>query len=247
MAEKLASCICLTYKRAPTAQILLEEAIQSFLLQDYTDKELLVVNDAPEQNLSLAQPHPNITILNIKRRFRTLGEKYNAAIAMAKGDYIFPWEDDDLSFSWRLSLSIRNLLLTGVEYYNPKRYWYWDGKYHFKHPMGYTHNASVFTRKAFTKVGGYGYLSGPQDAAMDTALLKKVKSLIGSPNNKELPRKDWFYVYRWGTGSYHLSGVSNTQSYYDSLTKTPVKEQNIILKPQWRTDYVADTRQYLEK
>lgn len=246
MSDKLVSCICLTYKRAPTAQVLLEEAINSFLIQDYTDKELLIINDA-EQDLVLATPQPSITILNIKRRFRTLGEKYNAAIALAKGDYICPFEDDDISLPWRLSMSMRYLLASGAEYYNPKRYWYWDGKYHFKHPMGYAHNASIFTRNAFTKVRGYESLSGPQDAAMDTTLLKKVKYLIGSLNNQELPRKDWFYIYRWSTGSYHLSGVSNTQSYYDSLAKTNIKNSTIILKPRWRTDYVAETRQLLGK
>jgi glycosyltransferase involved in cell wall biosynthesis len=247
MTNKLVSCICLTYKRAPTAQILLEETIQSFLNQDYTDKELLVINDAAEHDLVLDQPYNNITILNIKRRFRTLGEKYNAAIALAKGDYIAPFEDDDLSFPWRLSMSMKNLTLSGAEYYNPKRYWFWDGKYHFNHPMGYAHNASMFTRAAFIKVRGYDCLSGPQDAIMDTTLLKKVKSLIGSHDNKELPRKDWFYIYRWNTGSYHLSGVSNTQSYYDSLSKAAIKTAQVILKPRWRADYVNDVRKLLNK
>ena len=47
----LVSCICPTYNRPPRHQHLLEEAIASFLRQDYPNKELIVLNDCPGQEL----------------------------------------------------------------------------------------------------------------------------------------------------------------------------------------------------
>src|SRR5690349_243347 len=50
------SCICATYNRPPHFQWLLEEAIESFLRQDYAEKELIVLNDCPEQELLCDAP-----------------------------------------------------------------------------------------------------------------------------------------------------------------------------------------------
>jgi glycosyltransferase involved in cell wall biosynthesis len=50
------SCICPTYNRPPNYQWLLEEAIESFLRQDYAEKELLVLNDCAGQELVCDAP-----------------------------------------------------------------------------------------------------------------------------------------------------------------------------------------------
>src|SRR5262245_6518789 len=60
------SCMCLTYGRPG----ILEEAIQSFLLQDYPgEKELIVLNDLAEQELACTARQ--VTVVNVPRRFRT--------------------------------------------------------------------------------------------------------------------------------------------------------------------------------
>jgi Glycosyl transferase family 2 len=85
------SCICLTYGRPE----LLEEAIHSFLLQEYPgDKELIVLSDFDRQQLMFE--HPEVHVLNLTRRFRTVGEKANAAVALAAHDLLFVWDDDDV-------------------------------------------------------------------------------------------------------------------------------------------------------
>ena len=69
------SCFCLTYGRPE----LLEEAIFSFLQQDYAGpKEMIVLNDYADQVLTF--DHPEVQVVNVPRRFRTLGEKMNAAV-----------------------------------------------------------------------------------------------------------------------------------------------------------------------
>src|SRR5205807_6800276 len=80
------SCLCLTYGRGR----LLEEAIESFLRQDWPGpKELIVLNDHPDQELVI--DHPEI-LVNLPRRLRTLGEKRNKTLhawCIAEG----VWED----------------------------------------------------------------------------------------------------------------------------------------------------------
>jgi cellulose synthase/poly-beta-1,6-N-acetylglucosamine synthase-like glycosyltransferase len=82
------SCICPTYARPE----LLEEAIHSFLQQDYAGpKELIVLNDYEEQILELG--HPEVLIVNLPRRLRTVGEKMNMAVALAAHDWLIERAD----------------------------------------------------------------------------------------------------------------------------------------------------------
>src|SRR2546429_75321 len=58
------SCVCPTYARPE----LLEEAIESFLRQDYRGaKELIVLNDYACQTLEL--DHPEVRVVNVPKRF----------------------------------------------------------------------------------------------------------------------------------------------------------------------------------
>ena len=97
------SCICPTYGRPA----LLEEAIYCFLQQDYPGpKELIVLNDYAGQTLLF--DHPEVRMINLPTRFRTVGEKRNAAVALAAHDLLFVWDDDDIYLPHRLSFSVAN-------------------------------------------------------------------------------------------------------------------------------------------
>ncbi len=52
--------------------------------------------------------HPEVQVINLPRRFRTLGEKMNAAVALASHDLLFVWDDDDVYLPHRLSFSVAN-------------------------------------------------------------------------------------------------------------------------------------------
>ena len=86
------SCKCITYGRVDT----LEEALYSFLIQDYpSDRcELVIVNDYPEQKL--VYDHPQVIIYNLDETFPLIGEKENYAIERCSGDLIAVWDDDDV-------------------------------------------------------------------------------------------------------------------------------------------------------
>ena len=58
------SCLCPTYGRPQC----LEEAIFSFLTQDYQgEKELVILNDLADQTLIF--DHPDVKIINVKKTF----------------------------------------------------------------------------------------------------------------------------------------------------------------------------------
>jgi glycosyltransferase involved in cell wall biosynthesis len=245
-SQPLVSCICPTYGRPPDYQHLVEEAIESFLRQTYPNKELIVLNDCPGQELSCDSP--GVRVVNVPERFPTLGEKYNAAIAMARGDLIAPWEDDDISLPWRLSLSVERL--GDADYFNPLVCWYLDGDgLHLEPVGGYGHNLSLYTRAAFEAVDGYPLISGPQDAAMDSALRSTVHCVPEGPWEWEevLPRGEWYYIYRWGVSPSHLSAfTSDERDFYTEFGQRPVQPGRFVLHPHWRIDYEAETRTMLK-
>jgi glycosyltransferase involved in cell wall biosynthesis len=235
-AMPMVSCICPTSGRPPVHQHLLEEAVESFLRQTYPNKELIVLNDCPDQELFCDAP--GVRIINVAARYSSLGEKYNAAIAMARGALIAPWEDDDISLPWRLSLSVEQL--GEATYFNPRSYWFWDeAGLHADHQVGYGHNLSLFTRAAFDAVGGYPPVSGAQDAAMDALLCRR--DTVGA---KRISPDEWFYIYRWGVSPHHLSGATNPNAWQE-IGMQPVEPGQFTLRPHWRQDYGLAVRCFL--
>lgn len=232
----LVSCLCPTYNRAPASQHLVEEAIASFLRQDYPAKELIVLNDTPGQVLRFE--HPQVRIVNTVFRCSTLGEKRNLLASLAAGPLLCPWDDDDISLPWRLSRSVA--LLGEADYYNPHCYWFLDGQgLHHDHGMGYAYNASICRKTTWDELGGTPSINTGEDAAMDARL--RTRTVAQRP---PLPLADWFYIYRWGVSPTHLSGVPD-QTFYEAIGARPVARGEFVLKPRWRKDYVALRRSHV--
>ena len=232
------SCICPTYNRPPRSQWLLEEAIESFLRQDYPDKELLVLNDCPGQELLCDAP--DVLVINFPRRFRSLGEKLNAGIALAQGSIIAPWNDDDIMLPWRLSTSLERLADAG--YYNPEMYWFLDpAGLHKDHQRSVCHGCSLFTRAAFDVVDGYPHTSGDEDLIFHLRLKTHPDVKQGTP--AVLRIDEWFYIYRWGVSPVHLSGTRRPyEEWYQHIGELPVARGQYVLRPHWKEDYVRHTR-----
>lgn len=231
------SAICPTYNRAPDYLWLLGEAVESFLRQDYPAdrRELIVLNDAPGQTLRCDAP--GVRVINLPSRVSSLGLKYNMAISMAKGSLILPWEDDDISLPSRISKSVK--AIGDAPYWNPKGYHfltYSNGKpqqMQTNHPIGVSHNASIFKRSAWWHVGQYPPISGAQDAQMDQRLMA-MEGSISEPT----PPDDWQYIYRWGVQPHHLSGRQPHDAFYRDVGEMTVSQGTFEIHPTWRVDYV---------
>lgn len=231
------SCICPTYNRPPNYQWLVEEAIESFLRQDYPNKELIVLNDCPGQELICDAP--DVFVINLPRRFRSYGEKLNAGIALAQGSLIALWNDDDIMLPWRLSKSFERLADAG--YYNPQVYWFLDpAGLHQDHHMGVGHICSMFTRAAFDAVNGYPHTTGFDDQILDRRL--KSHPDVKQVTPSVLRVDEWFYIYRWGVSSVHLSSRQPIEEWYKRIGEMPVEQGPYVLRPHWKEDYVRSTR-----
>lgn len=229
----LVSCICPTYARPPDYLHLLAEAVESFTRQKYHNKELLLLNDCPDQKLSCDVPQ--VRVVNVGKRYSSLGEKYNAAIEMADGQIILPWEDDDISLPNRISQAVE--CISWGAYWNPQRTWFLSGEtLHSDHVHGICHNASAFRRFAWRDMGGYPSISGAQDAVMD-GKLKALGGQCGAPLSPD--PSEWTYIYRWGVSPVHLSGRAPHDDWYREVGRLWVQPGAYRIVPGWRQDYEA--------
>lgn len=241
----LVSCLMPAYNRCPHDQILMEEAIQSFLLQDYPHKQLIIVYDTPGQSVEVENyRNEGIQVHNLPVRFSVLGLKIRYAIDESDGELLCRWDDDDISLPWRLSMSVRRIQETKAMAWNPTNYWYHPpGQYHEDIGHGNTHISGIFRREVLNQIGGYPIpaQSGHEDQAFNAACRSAKVPLV----EDRLTREDMFYVYRWGVQTHHhLSGcadASQMQKSYDDLGERPIQSGTFSLRPHWREDYVRRT------
>jgi hypothetical protein len=243
------SCKCITYGRINT----LEEAVQSFLLQEYKGKkELIIVNDYSLQKLEYN--HPEIKIFNLDETFKTIGEKENYAIERCSGDLIAVWDDDDVALSNHLS--------------NVAKYWredanllHWTIGIYYNEPnitsIGTVGNSGiVYSKKAWEAIGR----SPLENAGGDMTLVKSLHALgdeyvvRASPNREEA---SWFYM--WGGRGYHQSGqgydvpgkpniIQRHGAHIEQLrAKGQIPTGNIKLNPHWNKDYKQMLQDYVAK
>jgi len=158
-------------------------------------------------------------------------------VALTKGELLCPWEDDDISFPWRISMSIKKL--GDGHYWKPIEYWYWDGGYHYNHTFGVSHNQCIMTRELFDEIKGYRHTSGNQDQLIERDIKNSNFNIVA----ESLREEDWFYLYRWNTGSYHGSG---TQKAYDAIGTIEIKTGEYEINPHWEKEYPAETQRLIK-
>lgn len=234
------SCYCCTYGRPK----ILEEAIYSFLIQNYNYKELIILNDCKEQNLIFE--HPQVKIFNCKERIIPLGKKFNTAVELCSGDIIMPWEDDDIYLPWRIEVTLKHLN-DGIFHTNNA---FFEKSYQeLEISKNLFHCNLAIEKNKFINVNGY-----PQKnyGAIDHDLFKKLIEKNGH-FSKEIPLEDIFYIYRWETtGSYHGSGIAPyKETNIEKITESLVKKNNfekgdIKLNPKWKYDYVKKSQELLK-
>jgi len=227
------SCYCITYNRPE----LLEEALESFHRQDYTgEKELVILNDYVGQELIYR--HPEVVIMNAPRRFRTVGEKRNACIAMCSGEVIFPWDDDDISLPWRISVSLREK--GQGRYFKEKRAWLWQNGVIAGTPR-YNNYPSMacWDRALFEEVSGYSFIQSGQDIDLDKKFQAK-----GERDVRELRTEEIYYIYKFGgTGHPHLSSYGYGKGWEEIGKREKDGRGEIVLSSKWKEDYAQKIRE----
>lgn len=114
MSNEKVSCLLTTYNRYPEYGFIVDEAVYSFIVQDYENKELLIINDTPGQELHIDEEAvkilggdpSQIKIFNLNERFSSLPEKIAWGVEQATGDWLMRWDDDDICLHKRISISM---------------------------------------------------------------------------------------------------------------------------------------------
>jgi len=211
----LIAALCPTYGRFSR----LRESLACFLAQDYPNKQLIILNDAP---VKIADPSfriglSNVNVLN-EPGYPNLGSKRQALLESAGGLVPGPaqsgmlcahWDDDDLYLPWHLSSCVRALYAgvaqapSPVACVQPHGAWYMpDGEVH-----GIHHNVfegqMVFDRQAALDLGGYP----PKHSGQAKDLLWEFRE-AGQFKQFE-PSPGPSYVYRWDHDLGHISAIGN--------------------------------------
>ena len=242
------SCKCITYGRVDT----LEEALYSFLIQDYPkDKcELVIVNDYPQQEL--VYDHPQVTIYNLDSTFPLIGEKENYAIERCKGELIAVWDDDDVAMPNHLQ--------------NIAKHWqadtniiHWETGVFYNEPSitairGIGNSGIVYSKDVWEKIGK----SPLENAGGDMTLVTKIHSLGGVVNAK-MPEEEASWFYMWGGRGYHQSGQGTDDGSRPNIIQRhsahieKLRRQGVIptgriqLMPKWKKDYAQMLKDYTKR
>ena len=100
----------------PTAdrEAFVPRAIQTFLRQDYAEKELVIVDDGVSPIAHLVPDDPRLRLIRFAPRL-TVGAKRNIACEAARGDIMLHWDDDDWHAQDRLSRQVSAMEAAGAE------------------------------------------------------------------------------------------------------------------------------------
>lgn len=226
------SCVCPTFGRTA----LLEEAVESFLRQDYGgESELLVINDFAWQKIYF--DHPKVRIVNLPKRCATLGQKRQLACEEAQHELLLTWGDDDIHLPHRISRMVEVLGDQSIA----QEGWHYCSYAHgmFLNRWS-TAGANIMRKSLLEAVGGFAH----KDTGEDVDFNARAEKYLGKPllHAKGNPA----FVYRWhGTNRYHVSGTGQKDPYRFLLDYTVnlVKERkeprgNVHLKPTWRQNYL---------
>jgi glycosyltransferase involved in cell wall biosynthesis len=222
----------------------LGEAVKCFLDQDYSNKELIVLNDQEGVELFMENCPSNVKIINHPKRFNSLGEKRNYIKTLGNGDFFAIWDDDDLYRSWRISSSVKLIQE------NEGRYSIVKSKFavmsvnnkDYKIVQNLFHSQACITRQ-YMLSHSYPNKSVGEDIGFESNA--RVGSFSVNP----------WYLYRWGncglsSGIHHLSGISDGEkSWRKSLVFEAYVEINgkVEIKPLFKRDYWSEIDEFLIK
>jgi len=228
------TCLCPTYGRLER----LRDAVACFLLQDYPNRWLLILNDAPVP-ISFRPPLAGVAVVNAAPRYETLGHKRQALLWAAQTPLAAHWDDDDLYLPWHLSHCAaalsgdtggprakadqtsdkgpQPLAPSLPQMVKPRGAWWAVGPGAQFHVKGPCHNnfegQLVFDCEAARELGGYP----PTVSGQALALMSKFQKAEIFHRFDPFPFVS--YVYRWGDGVWHISGGGDNERNHASFAR----------------------------
>jgi glycosyltransferase involved in cell wall biosynthesis len=183
----LVSCIMPTFQR----RRYVAQAVQSFLQQDYPNRELIIVDDGTDAIGDLVQDQPNVRYFRVPRA--SIGAKRNLACRHARGEIIAHWDDDDWYSTDRLRYQVSPILagkadLTGLEnafvlQLPAAEFWTTEPHLHQRLFVGNVHGGTMVYRKELWTEGlRYPEINLAEDAWLLNRAMKQGKRLLRLAN-----------------------------------------------------------------
>lgn len=196
MKPKVSAVMC-TYGRFTCV----ERALNCFLSQTYTNKELIIYNTdefSPYTDLDCKLTPYGVFFINsnidtiTKQAYTNVGAIRRDALNFATGDYVVTWDDDDIFLPHFIEQAIDRMADTGLPSFKPEMSFFYSGNN--LRLVRNTLEASIVAD--IKKVREYGYLleTGKEGLGWYTKMR----------DNKELDEHDKFYVpaycFNWNDG-----------------------------------------------
>jgi len=213
---------------------LLGRLIACFEHQTYENRELIILDDGGQyENQSGDRWH----LISVPRRFRSLGEKNNAAIALASfnSEALAKADDDDIYMPWWLE-SLAAALQSG-EVCQPKHAmdfvneeWVQCETHNAKRNRCAYHGCWAYRRSVIAKVGGYRAEYAGDDQELDRRLRALNVLSVGINEKKYQP----FYWYNRPLPGRISERGGSQQAYIDTGNAVPY----VGKVPKWEGERV---------
>jgi len=209
------AAVCCTYLRPRK----LGHLIRCFELQDYPDRELVILDDAGQYEPTSGD---RWRLISAGERFPTLGQKRNAAARHVSPDVeaLAVWDDDDWYLPWALSASAAALRRAAWSRPSVVLYPRPDGVLRQHRTGGLFHGGWAYRREVFHRCGGYPAMDNGEDQALAARF---IGAGIRQADPMRLGHRP-FYVYVWGSGP-HLSAMGPDG--YQRLGSFPVERTKV--------------------
>lgn len=192
-------------------QRMVERALACFLLQDYPERELIILNTHAVP-LRFKQLSIMVQVYN-EPCWSTLGDQRNRLLDLATGDFIRTWDDDDIYLPHAISQGVRGILsqppspgrdIPGAAAWKPKQSWYSpdNGK-----TLSLVENilepSITFRADVARKYGYFRNSSGDEHLKLLDGIANQEGGVVSGDVGA-----DTSFVYIWGNGTPpHISGT----------------------------------------
>jgi len=158
-------------------------------------------------------------------------------ISHTEAEVIFRFDDDDISLPWRIEWVLKHMDASGADYLMPGQFWATNDQNPNDRKTSYEGGAyaqAAYKRLPFLELGGYQLKSFGEDMSLEWTFRENGKRVV----KVKAAQHEASYLYRWGTGSYHLSGYGKDGKGWDRIGATTVVPGEFELCPHWVEDYV---------
>ncbi len=220
------SVVTLTYRRHE----FLEEAIHSYLMQDFDcESEMVVINDSPDVTYEIDSD--KVRIINLDKRFSSIGKKLEYGMKQCKYDHVYRLDDDDLLATWGLSLTTKYILENpDFDIYRCYSHYFFSNNV-FVDISGSINNGNCYSKKYIDRID-----------FPDVSVIEDGEITFGRDANIYTGNTGRYsMIYRWGMGTTHISGIGNndSQHVYDVVDSRTSEKGHIKLRPHFNQDYYS--------